>query len=107
MLSFLDSSPWPQPKVEACGKAAGQGIGVNDYSLILDALHLQHPRLLQRQGTLDSPPFHTDSGYWVSICIFLKGQLYTTNTSLVSAFLAMLSFNKGVKNKITINVSQL
>jgi hypothetical protein len=27
-----------------------QGIGVNDYSLTLDALHLQHPRLLQRQG---------------------------------------------------------
>jgi len=25
-----------------------QGIGVNDYSLTLDALHLQHPRLLQR-----------------------------------------------------------
>jgi hypothetical protein len=24
-----------------------QGIGVNDYSLTLDALHLQHPRLLQ------------------------------------------------------------
>ena len=27
-----------------------QGIGVNDYSLTLDALHLQHLRLLQRQG---------------------------------------------------------
>jgi hypothetical protein len=25
-----------------------QGIGVNDYSLTPDALHLQHPRLLQR-----------------------------------------------------------
>jgi hypothetical protein len=25
-----------------------QGIGVNYYSLTLDALHLQHPRLLQR-----------------------------------------------------------
>jgi hypothetical protein len=25
-----------------------QGIGVNDYSLTLDALHLLHPRLLQR-----------------------------------------------------------
>jgi hypothetical protein len=27
-----------------------QGIGVNDYSLALDALHLLRPRLLQRQG---------------------------------------------------------
>jgi len=25
-----------------------QGFGVNYYSLTLDALHLQHPRLLQR-----------------------------------------------------------
>jgi hypothetical protein len=50
MLSFSDSSPWPQPKVGVCGKPAGQGLGVNDYSLTLDALHLQHPRLLQRQG---------------------------------------------------------
>jgi hypothetical protein len=55
MLSFSDSSPWPQSKVGACGKPAGQGIGVNDYSLTpelveRDALHLQHPRLLQRQG---------------------------------------------------------
>jgi hypothetical protein len=33
MLSFSDSSPWPQPKVGACGKPAGQGIGVNYYSL--------------------------------------------------------------------------
>jgi hypothetical protein len=37
------------------GKPAGQGVGVNDYSLTpepveRDALHLQHPRLLQRQG---------------------------------------------------------
>jgi hypothetical protein len=55
MLSFSDSSPWPQPKVGACGKPAGQGIGVNYYSLThelveRDALHLRHPRLLQRQG---------------------------------------------------------
>jgi hypothetical protein len=55
MLSFSDSSPWPHPKVGACGKPAGQGIGGNDYSLTLelverDALHLQHPRLLQCQG---------------------------------------------------------
>jgi hypothetical protein len=27
-----------------------QGIGVNYYSLTLDALHLRHPQLLQRQG---------------------------------------------------------
>jgi hypothetical protein len=55
MLSFSDSSPWPQPKVGACGKPAGQGIGVNDYSITpelveRDALHLRHPRFLQRQG---------------------------------------------------------
>jgi hypothetical protein len=56
MLSFLDSSPWPQPKVGDCGKPAGQGIGVNDYSLTLDALHLRHPRLLQRQGFDRNPP---------------------------------------------------
>jgi hypothetical protein len=31
-----------------------QGIGVKDYSLTLDALHLQHPRLLQRYRG-DSP----------------------------------------------------
>jgi hypothetical protein len=29
-----------------------QEIGVNDYSLTRDALHLQPPRLLQRQGLL-------------------------------------------------------
>jgi hypothetical protein len=28
-----------------------QEIGVNYYSLTLDALHLRHPRLLQHQGS--------------------------------------------------------